>query len=604
MKVHGNNIDFPGTLHLSFAKLLDSLADELKTASPSRKEYLKSVLEIEKEHPGLRSGIDQAEITEYAEPISKLMELVFPESLTLNEIKCATPPWDFSPFHLSQRLKNLLSANGEEFNWEFDGFDNDQLYIAGCSTILGMYYHMPMKASRPFFIQLSNKETGKVRHYRMAFNVDFMEISPGEHAIEISKEDYHELIDNYHDIELWKKKFPVGSWKFSGFNILNMMDLTIDKNIGEIEKDLLNGGPEGLTRLQGHMSELLDIPDLKISFVSLDGDTLIQGGSYRMTSMMMSQQDEMNCKEMLCPYTYEELIVKDAPVAIPDVARFAKRSKSPIAQNVKKSGMKSYFICPIMYEEQKLGFLELGSEVKGALNATKYVILEEVIPVLAVSGNRYYQEKLNRLEAIIQEECTTIHPSVKWRFTQEAFKHIKAEDKGEKHTFKDLVFKDVYPLYGQLDIRGSSTMRNEAVQSDLLSQLTAVKSILEEVRIIDDIPIYEELLFVVDEYITEIQSSMNSTSEHIILNFLNKEIESLFPILKEKSKGLEEKIQPYLDSIDNEFHLLYQERRKFDESVNTMNKVLAAYLDDRQEEAQAMFPHYFERYKTDGVEFN
>jgi hypothetical protein len=34
------------------------------------------------------------------------------------------------------------------------------------------------------------------------------------------------------------------------------------------------------------------------------------------------------------------------------------------------------------------------------------------------------------------------------------------------------------------------------------------------------------------------------------------------------------------------------------------NKRLAAIIDKRQEDAQLMFPHYFERYKTDGVEHN
>jgi hypothetical protein len=35
-----------------------------------------------------------------------------------------------------------------------------------------------------------------------------------------------------------------------------------------------------------------------------------------------------------------------------------------------------------------------------------------------------------------------------------------------------------------------------------------------------------------------------------------------------------------------------------------LNDKLASSLDEKQEEAQAMFPHYYERYKTDGVEFN
>ena len=35
-----------------------------------------------------------------------------------------------------------------------------------------------------------------------------------------------------------------------------------------------------------------------------------------------------------------------------------------------------------------------------------------------------------------------------------------------------------------------------------------------------------------------------------------------------------------------------------------INYTLANFLDERQIEAQKMFPHYFERYKTDGVEYN
>ena len=49
---------------------------------------------------------------------------------------------------------------------------------------------------------------------------------------------------------------------------------------------------------------------------------------------------------------------------------------------------------------------------------------------------------------------------------------------------------------------------------------------------------------------------------------------------------------------------VYEMRRNFDESVTKVNYALASFLDEKQKEAQQMFPHYFERYKTDGVEYN
>ena len=56
--------------------------------------------------------------------------------------------------------------------------------------------------------------------------------------------------------------------------------------------------------------------------------------------------------------------------------------------------------------------------------------------------------------------------------------------------------------------------------------------------------------------------------------------------------------------LNENLQLVYEERRKFDHSVMKTNHTLASFLDQKQEEAQAMFSHYFERYKTDGVEFN
>merc|ERR1712146_839423 len=63
-------------------------------------------------------------------------------------------------------------------------------------------------------------------------------------------------------------------------------------------------------------------------------------------------------------------------------------------------------------------------------------------------------------------------------------------------------------------------------------------------------------------------------------------------------------ILKYEASIDMGTESYYDHRRNYDESVTEVNKRLAAVLDKKQEEAQAMFPHYFERYKTDGVEHN
>ena len=41
-------------------------------------------------------------------------------------------------------------------------------------------------------------------------------------------------------------------------------------------------------------------------------------------------------------------------------------------------------------------------------------------------------------------------------------------------SFREVVFEDVYPLYGQIDIKGSSDARNHAIQKDLVLQLRGI----------------------------------------------------------------------------------------------------------------------------------
>jgi len=50
--------------------------------------------------------------------------------------------------------------------------------------------------------------------------------------------------------------------------------------------------------------------------------------------------------------------------------------------------------------------------------------------------------------------------------------------------------------------------------------------------------------------------------------------------------------------------MFYQTRKDFDDTIMSINKKMANILDVKQQQAQEIFPHYYERFKTDGVEHN
>ncbi len=115
------------------------------------------------------------------------------------------------------------------------------------------------------------------------------------------------------------------------------------------------------------------------------------------------------------------------------------------------------------------------------LNSINQNKLKDIIPVFKAAIDRFSEEHLNIIEATIQEHYTTIHPTVKWRFIEAAENYQQQlAEKVEKPKLDEIVFNDVYPLFGQSDIKGSSIARNNAIKEDLTTQLTLAINILNE----------------------------------------------------------------------------------------------------------------------------
>jgi hypothetical protein len=59
-----------------------------------------------------------------------------------------------------------------------------------------------------------------------------------------------------------------------------------------------------------------------------------------------------------------------------------------------------------------------------------------------------------------------------------------------------------------------------------------------------------------------------------------------------------------MESVDPVRGKMYGHRRRFDESIDMLNSVISGYLETEQAKIDKVYPHYFEKFRTDGVEFN
>ncbi len=113
----------------------------------------------------------------------------------------------------------------------------------------------------------------------------------------------------------------------------------------------------------------------------------------------------------------------------------------------------------------------------------------------------------------------------------------------------------------------------------------------------------EQRKFELQSLLKQLEFPLKADTEQQIQLYIENEIHPILRNTKTDSTGviLEKN---YFESLDEKSGMFYHSRKKFDNAMSIINKKLASILDKKQAEAQKIYPHYYERFKTDGVEHN
>ena len=602
--------EFPLDIQISFHKVIEQYEKELKEIENGiSKKYMEEMLDYISDYPELSEGFDDVKLLKkYREPIKILLDDLFPSILSNNEIKAASVPFHDILFNKSRRLKQILKNAGEDFELAFRSADEDMVYIFACIQLLKHYYGFNIDLSRPMYFDIPD-ENGIKRHYRIAMNADFVDIIKKDDAPEITEKDVDLLVQNVDNLDLWKEKIPPHSYIFKGFTIVNLTDVTIDDAISELKTTLLFeevNEAEELEKLQEIFRSIYKIPDLRVGFTVFNRRDMVfeRMNNEKATSYILDDKLVNDCETGICKRGFTKLVEDNSYFTISNVDDYLKDNDNLLAKNLKKNNVKSCLLAPIAKNGKLLGVLELVSERKNELNSINAIKLDDILPYIVTTVERNRNDFENRIKAVIQSECTSIHPSVLWVFEKEAKKFIRDLDKDGLASFKDITFRDVYPLYGQIDIVASSDARNDAIKKDLLDQLDIILNIIEKAYEIEELPIYDQVKYRISDFKEELLDKLNASSEQKVFNLLKKEVNPLMSHLKKQSDEIRKLVEEYSEKLNPETGLVYNHRKKYDDTVQQINRTMSRYIDKKQVQAQDIYPHYFERYKTDGVDHN
>ncbi|WP_313111351.1 hypothetical protein [Aequorivita sediminis] len=597
----------PFVSKLSFRFLKDKYLELLKSDNPFEQLQAGQILNHFKENPILTEGIaSYDEFKQHQEEIDILMSYLFPSVLSNNEIKAAIDPLSNFSFYKSNRLIKILEGSDgrnhnvlkEVFRDHIQGYD-----FIPYAIILNSYYQYNIDFDRPKNLKIRTAN-GEVKNYRVTFNADFVEIYPNEGAVEITQEVVDELLANAEDKNVWRKYFPEGSWTMEGFGIINLIDTTLDNAIDGFKTNMIRPNNESYKFLVEDIRKIFGIPDLQLGSYILDKNQLRPPYDLNFKMLTIGANDSIKCEEYACQNVYNRLFKEHKTVIISNVQRYYELTGgNSLSKSLISQGLKSAVLMPIVIQGQMMFILELATYKANQLNAINMVKIETLMPFILSYSARTITEFKNEISAVIQQECTSIHPSVQWRFEEEANQYIQNRNRGENAVFKEIVFENVIPLYGQIDIVGSSNARNEAVQIDYKEQLSQTKRILIK-RIQDNkLPFYEQLIYQIDNFLSELESNFHTSTEQEINNFYTSQIFPLFDHILTSNEEIED-ITSFYGFLDENLKSFYKARKNYDNTIDKINKELSCFIDKQQRKAQNMFPHYFEKFKTDGIEHN
>ena len=603
--------EYPFGCVLSLGPLIEYLHRDLAVPGAAGRFCLSDDFTRELEQaPELAGPIrDESLLDNHRELVSRLMSFVFAPVFWETEPVGALVPFTARSFFVSPAFERMFLRDDRTFilprNITQEEFDQGRAMRAYLK-ILSQFYGVDLRFDFPLISIVPCPKTGLDRYYNYQLDLRFIKAYALSEPPKLSDEELSFVVDHITEPAALKSILPPEMFEFRGFSVIHAVDVTETEVISDLQRDLIDReavvSRAGFNRLQERLRVLFRRPDLLASLAAMSDDQvlMLNAGCHLDHSCIFGDSIHVPMSRFEGT-VYEKVVDSEEIIIVPDVT--AEPSLADLEQDFLQVGVRSTLIAPLHFQGECVGTLSIKSPTPGDLGPMDAMVLSHIQPLFAMAVKKSLGDVENQVQAIIKEKCTAIHPSVEWRFRQAAFKHLAEERAGRPGEIEPIVFKDVFPIYGSSDIRGSADERNRAIQSDLTEQLGLA---LEAVKLADaahSLPILRELAGRIESHVNRVGAGLTSGDELVVVGFLKREVEAIFPDLRGLGPKVLRAIDAYQAAIDPNLGMVYRRRREFEQSVLVLNERLAIYLDQEAAVMQESYPHYFERHRTDGVDY-
>lgn len=616
-----NILDMSGTtaiplqldVAISFKPFTDYLRRRVAGERTAKAGIYRNTLELFDKYNVHDKHITMENVHEYAELLEQIYVCLSPPLAEEAELAWGIS-FPFQPilFYGTEMLYHLMEskvADHEKYIMtktpeEFHKSRLQMIY----SFVLQRLYNFRMSVKTEQYHAGINTETGLLQYFQVHINTDFLEVEP---VGELPVPDFGEislLLAENAGHEAFEKILPLSAFRFRGLCVISVSDVTVQKAVDNIENVRLARTPDNDESSYQHVIQSLKtiVGNKKIEFdlfplVKINNEP-VYGYKKAGTGILFEVWGDR-----LSP----EVFRKQAKGYFSNPNSFFSRDlfgpkemEVTFLEHFRKLKVRSLALLPVFYSRQPVGVLAMHTWEDETFEESTVSLLEPALPAIAQLFEVYIDEFNLEIETIIKEKFTSIQPSVQWKFNEVAWHYLHNRKKGLPETAETIQFCGVYPLYGAVDIRNSTIERNKAIITDLDSHLTLLTKTLQSLQADHHSVLQEEMIYKCGKWreVLGVQQ-LNANDENRLVTFFREETTPYLTHIS-KQNGNSLVLQEYLAALEKFNSNLHGSKHALELSMQMINTVVNNYFEAEKDTLQTSYPCYFEKFRTDGIEYD
>lgn len=611
-----------GTIHradpllnssLSFRPLVTALRKNIAEGNPGMQKLYGQVVKEFELHPELMGTIsDLSVILPNAELIQELLSAVFPPT-TANYMYGVSFPFTLQAVYASPLFERMLLKPGTHEiifpeNQAGASLGQQRLNFA-YGLILKKYLGYNSTDISRLTYAYQDELTGLKRYMELRLDGRFIDVRPLDEMPPLPESIMDKQTNRILRIEELMQQVPIDKFIFEGITVMRVNDVTEQEVISRMKDSLIDSNVFSdtaiYTELEEHIQSLIGLKDLSIGitpFFKINSH-YVYSDLHNTNSILFRHLLSSTGKDEISDYCKILFRENSQPILFETLDE-QSLSEVQCLPYYFKEGSRSLILCPLKLKNELIGILEIFSTVPAQLKPAHICKIEAAIPLFTLGLEKSLEQLNYQVDKVIKKKFTAVQPAVEWKFTEAALNYIVNHSQQKDIKIDRIAFSDVYPLFGSIDIRNSSTERSHSIQLDMIDQLEMARKVVKKAQTATAFPLLQEIEFKIDKYILAASDVLQSEEELSIQEFMQSQVISVFNHLKSTELAVKNEIEEYFALIDPQLGMLYHHRKEYEQSISRINDMLGQFIDKEQAAAQKVYPHYFERYITDGLEFN